>query len=470
MGTKVDKTSGSEKSNAVANSMPKLKINSESTLQLVDHQFETGKQRKLQNLANDGPQVSQLIAFQEMSNNSSDAKQNVQLQLMANHSTVQKKEGLKEEMLDEEFEPIQKKVNNTGLPDQLKTGVENLSGYSMDDVKVHYNSDKPAQLNAHAYAQGTDIHVASGQEEHLPHEAWHVVQQMQGRVQPTLQMKGNVNVNDDEGLEKEADVMGRQAVNSPIIHEETTKQLKLNNTQVGDGTKQLISIESDTPIQFPKLLELIKEALPDLDKSLMGKLAKRLFKDEIHFDTKQEAIAYILKEGSQYEKAVAGAEAVKDRGDATEAAAAAIIGGQVNRGGNGRDVEWRMIDRETAEGIKELVKIAPGNDSDQELFEKWDAVRKTLNGTFNGKDLSKITSTPTDAFSSTRIAIAGGPAKFLEGSTKLKEKDANRVRELIKLANQLQYTPVLVFSATVTCEQCDAVASDYGIDVFHLEP
>jgi len=50
---------------------------------------------------------------------------------------------------------------------------------------VHYNSDKPAQLQAHAYAQGTDIHLASGQEKHLPHEAWHVVQQKQGRVKPT---------------------------------------------------------------------------------------------------------------------------------------------------------------------------------------------------------------------------------------------------------------------------------------------
>src|SRR3569833_2391842 len=103
--------------------------------------------------------------------------------------------------------PVQRK-NNTGLPDQLKSGIENLSGHSMDNVKVHYNSDKPAQLNAHAYAQGTDIHLASGQEKHLPHEAWHVVQQKQGRVKPTMQMKGRVNVNDDKGLEKEADVMG----------------------------------------------------------------------------------------------------------------------------------------------------------------------------------------------------------------------------------------------------------------------
>lgn len=104
------------------------------------------------------------------------------------------------------------KPNNTGLPDNLKAGIENLSGMSMDHVKVHYNSAQPAQLNAHAYAQGSDIHVAPGQERHLPHEAWHVVQQAQGRVAATRQMKGGVGVNDDAGLEREADVMGEKAL------------------------------------------------------------------------------------------------------------------------------------------------------------------------------------------------------------------------------------------------------------------
>jgi len=108
---------------------------------------------------------------------------------------------------------IQRKPNNTGLPDNLKSGIENLSGYNMDDVKVHYNSNKPAQLQAHAYAQGTDIHIAPGQENHLAHEAWHVVQQKQGRVKPTMQMKGKINVNDDVGLEKEADLMADQLNN-----------------------------------------------------------------------------------------------------------------------------------------------------------------------------------------------------------------------------------------------------------------
>ena len=101
--------------------------------------------------------------------------------------------------------------NNTGMPDNLKSGIESLSGFSMDDVRVHYNSSKPATVQALAYTQGTDIHVAPGQEKYLPHEAWHVAQQMAGRVSPTTNING-MPVNDNAGLEHEADVMGEKAV------------------------------------------------------------------------------------------------------------------------------------------------------------------------------------------------------------------------------------------------------------------
>jgi len=107
-------------------------------------------------------------------------------------------------------EPKAQKANETGMPDTLKAGVEKLSGFSMDDVRVHYNSAQPAQLQAHAFAQGSNIHLAPGQEKHLPHEAWHVVQQKQGRVQATKQLKG-IALNDNSALEKEADQMGAQA-------------------------------------------------------------------------------------------------------------------------------------------------------------------------------------------------------------------------------------------------------------------
>ncbi|MGH1438094.1 MAG: eCIS core domain-containing protein [Lewinella sp.] len=153
-------------------------------VQFKDNREETIAQRKLQAVIQNGPQQAV----------------NIQLQALPNqYSTAPE-------------QPIQKKENNTGLPDNLKTGVENLSGIAMDDVKVHYNSGKPAQMQAHAYAQNTDIHVAPGQEKYLPHEAWHVVQQKQGRVKPTAQLMGKVNINDDCNLEREADVMGGRAL------------------------------------------------------------------------------------------------------------------------------------------------------------------------------------------------------------------------------------------------------------------
>ncbi|WP_316815167.1 DUF4157 domain-containing protein [Pedobacter nyackensis] len=183
MNTYADKTPEIKKQ-SVTNLVTTIQGRSESTFPFVDNRAEAIAQRKLQEMANNSPAVAQLKAFQDNANNNS----------------VQ------------QGKSVQKKENNTGLPDNLKSGIENLSGYSMDDVKVHYNSANPAQLQAYAYAQGTDIHIASGQEKHLPHEAWHVVQQKQGRVNPTMQMKGKVNVNDDAGLEKEADVMGAKAI------------------------------------------------------------------------------------------------------------------------------------------------------------------------------------------------------------------------------------------------------------------
>jgi len=106
-------------------------------------------------------------------------------------------------------EAAPKAPNRTGLPKMLKAGVERLSGLAMDDVRVHRDSAEPAKLGALAYTQGSEIHLGPGQERHLPHEAWHVAQQKQGRVQATTQLKG-ARVNDDKGLEAEADHMARR--------------------------------------------------------------------------------------------------------------------------------------------------------------------------------------------------------------------------------------------------------------------
>ncbi len=162
------------------------------------------------------------------------------LQMKTNPAVLQRQEMEEEELLQGKFESVQRQrpeeeeeviqgkftpsetaaqlqgdigevENRTGMPDQLKTGLEQLSGMDLSGARVHGNSSKPGQLNALAYAQGQDIHVAPGQEKHLPHEGWHAVQQMQGRVKPTMQAKG-VSINDDAGLEREADVMGAKAL------------------------------------------------------------------------------------------------------------------------------------------------------------------------------------------------------------------------------------------------------------------
>ncbi|MFM2485433.1 eCIS core domain-containing protein [Celerinatantimonas yamalensis] len=108
--------------------------------------------------------------------------------------------------------------NQTGLPHSLKTGMEQLSGMNLDHVRVNYHSAKPAAVQAHAYAQGNHIHLASGQEKHLPHELGHVVQQMQGRVQPTTSVAG-MAVNDNPALEHEADKLGAKAMQMKIDHD-----------------------------------------------------------------------------------------------------------------------------------------------------------------------------------------------------------------------------------------------------------
>jgi hypothetical protein len=220
MNTHADKTQ-ENKSRTAANAVSQKQSGAESTFQFVDIRPEAIVQQKLQKMANNSPQ----------------AKKAAQLQSMANHNSAKQQQS------------AQETENNTGLPDNLKSGIENLSGYSMGDVKVHYNSDKPAQLQAHAYAQGTDIHLASGQEKHLPHEAWHVVQQKQGRVQSTMQMKGKVNINDDAGLEKEADVMGQKAMQHAAIpdHVNPTHQLAPNKNAVIQCIMSVAEFQSLTP-------------------------------------------------------------------------------------------------------------------------------------------------------------------------------------------------------------------------------
>ncbi len=263
---------------------------------------------KMQELANNSPQVSRLRSLQQLANSSPQVIQAAQLKELANSkaaSTIQQNlaTGIAQlaqppevdELIQGQFETVQSQQNESetkpreiknGLPDNLKAGIESMSGLSLDHVKVHYNSSQPAQINALAYAQGNDIHLAPGQEQHLPHEAWHIVQQAQGRVQPTMQMKEGMAVNDDAGLEQEADVMGAKALQikssasavvRPVRHSGSFRPIQLKG--VG-GTK--IAFEK----RVNKAQELVIEEGMNLLKRAwdIARAQRKVIKDRISKD------------------------------------------------------------------------------------------------------------------------------------------------------------------------------------------
>lgn len=252
------KTTDSKSSN-ITDNVKKSEADRLGASSFADNRSETSIQKKLKMFAN----------------NSSNNQVSVQLYSVLN-STIQKQEIEEEELLQGKFKPLQLQENKTGLPDNLKTGIENLSGHTMDDVKVHYNSNEPAKLQAHAFAQGSNIHVGGGQEKHLPHEAWHVVQQKQGRVKPTMQMKGKINVNDDVGLEREADIMGSKA-NKNSVQLSDINQRKNEDKSIRNSMIQLIQKKSYTKI-LNKQNHSLKPISPSQNTTIVQRFPAKVLK------------------------------------------------------------------------------------------------------------------------------------------------------------------------------------------------
>lgn len=98
--------------------------------------------------------------------------------------------------------------NATGIPAQLKRRLEESTALKLDDVKVHYRSERPAALDALAYTQGTQVYLGPGQERHLPHELGHVVQQKLGMVRANSRHESGAPLNTDQALERQADRIG----------------------------------------------------------------------------------------------------------------------------------------------------------------------------------------------------------------------------------------------------------------------
>lgn len=103
---------------------------------------------------------------------------------------------------------------NGGLPDRLKRRLEALSGIDCSDIKVNMDSQIPSQFGAAGLTRGREIHLGPGQEKFLAHEAWHTIQQKQGRVK--FEFAANPSINRDADLEREAELMGTRAESGTI--------------------------------------------------------------------------------------------------------------------------------------------------------------------------------------------------------------------------------------------------------------
>src|SRR5256885_494038 len=71
--------------------------------------------------------------------------------------------------------------NQTGMPDAMKDGLEQLGGVDLSDVRVRRDSQQAKQTTGTSFAAGDELHLGPGQDASLGHEAWHLVQQRQGR-------------------------------------------------------------------------------------------------------------------------------------------------------------------------------------------------------------------------------------------------------------------------------------------------
>jgi Domain of unknown function (DUF4157) len=111
--------------------------------------------------------------------------------------------------------------NQTGIPTPVLRKMEGFLGQEFSNVRVQTNSPSAVEIGAQAYTHGNQLHFAPGKfqpetatgQQLLGHELTHVVQQQQGLVKPTIQLKNGLIINKEASLESEADNYGRQIAN-----------------------------------------------------------------------------------------------------------------------------------------------------------------------------------------------------------------------------------------------------------------
>ena len=175
-----------------------------------------------------------------------------------------------------------------GLSPALREQMEAAFGADFSGVEVHTDSADAQAMGAQAFTRGEAVHFAPGEfqpgsregQELIGHELAHVVQQRAGQAQPKVQRKGAGWVDDSQGLESEADAMGRRAAGGQQADMGGRSSASRAHGGVVQGrfTVSANVTATDEPTYDPKNLKVDKIHLPDqarpptsLDKGRQGR-------------------------------------------------------------------------------------------------------------------------------------------------------------------------------------------------------
>jgi hypothetical protein len=250
MYTRTDKKQ-KNKSQSVANTFSQKQRGDESAFQLVDNRTEVVAQRKLQEVANNSPQVSQIKAIQEMANNSPQAKQAAQLKAMVNSRSVpsvqeKKKNGIAQLSNGSFAPPTRDKAG------EIASAMGQQYGVDTSPINFTHNSSFPNSVGAVATIQGKDIHFGPGQDstENIKHEVGHFIDNTQNGIPKGDAMVNGQAVNTTR--EQAADQMAKAPLQRKISSGEDKESsiAKAANPAISSGTpiQRSMSDEEKTEI------------------------------------------------------------------------------------------------------------------------------------------------------------------------------------------------------------------------------
>lgn len=129
----------------------------------------------------------------------------------------------------------------------------------LSDVRIHRNNSEPDRLKAHVFTRGAGVFLATGKDNYLTHEAWHAVQQKQGRVQANFSFKGLL-ISNSRSLESEADRIAQRMTSMPVSMTKNTPLLNKVHRSASKSIPQLAPNQEGTAdpqhlIDFVRRLE-----------------------------------------------------------------------------------------------------------------------------------------------------------------------------------------------------------------------